>query len=537
MEMKNPFGAPVRTRRFSHSTRLPSIRYATVLGGLRAFALLWAVSMRANADVPSVRTATPRALVAEAARPAAALAARDASGQGVPPGKGVHFQNQVAALKLKASSGSEAGDSPARLAAGSREVDTTSPCWLVGALVSACLVIIILVGTCCSRIALKRAASQERNRVLATVRHFAVAPLTAVSGLLEAFDATALSHAQRLSIGVIRSAVRTLARALDDVFEPAPLATHAVILDESVTDLRELIDGAVALFASSAAHRGVRVSVSIDQSVAARVLADSARLGQIVFHLLSRAVQLSQHGQITVTARAQMLNAASQRVFISVRDLGADAASSVQAMLPARFGVDTRTDEPHGDQDSGFALCDLLAQRMRGDLRVTSEPGFGTCTIFSAPFSIEPSSLSTETSEPAQFNDDPFNRAPAVQPAQDPAHVSPEPFERRYLDALAQEGIDLNTFLHGWRRAMDDDLELMLSLNDRRDVGGLRASLHRLSGAVGLVGARSLMEALRRVSVAQPEPEMSAIEALAKRARTLMIQLDKAIDLHRSNLQ
>jgi hypothetical protein len=102
MEMKNPFGAPVRTRRFSHSTRLPSIRYATVLGGLRAFALLWAVSMRANADVPSVRTATPRALVAEAARPAAALAARDASGQGVPPGKGVHFQNQVAARKLKA---------------------------------------------------------------------------------------------------------------------------------------------------------------------------------------------------------------------------------------------------------------------------------------------------------------------------------------------------------------------------------------------------------------------------------------------------
>ena len=231
--------------------------------------------------------------------------------------------------------------------------------------------------------------------------------------------------------------------------------------------------------------------------------------------------------------RAQVLNAASQRVFISVRDLGADAAPSAEAMLPARFGVDTRIDESHGDQDSGFAVCDLLAQRMRGDLRINSEPGFGTCTIFSAPFSIEPPSLSTETSEPAQFNDDLCNRAAAVQPP----HVSPEPFERRYLDALAQEGIDLNTFLHGWRRSMDDDLEQMLSLNGRHDVGGLRASLHRLSGAVGLVGARSLMEALRRVSVAWPEPEMSAIEALAKRARTLMIQLDKVIDLHRSNLQ
>ena len=235
--------------------------------------------------------------------------------------------------------------------------------------------------------------------------------------------------------------------------------------------------------------------------------------------------------------RAQVLNAASQRVFISVRDLGADAAPSAEAMLPARFGVDTRIDESHGDQDSGFAVCDLLAQRMRGDLRINSEPGFGTCTIFSAPFSIEPPSLSTETSEPDQFNDDLCNRAAAVQPPHDPAHVSPEPFERRYLDALAQEGIDLNTFLHGWRRSMDDDLEQMLSLNGRHDVGGLRASLHRLSGAVGLVGARSLMEALGLASAAHPEPEARAINALAGRIESLITQLDKAIEPHRNNLQ
>jgi hypothetical protein len=83
---------------------------------------------------------------------------------------------------------------------------------------------------------------------------------------------------------------------------------------------------------------------------------------------------------------------------------------------------------------------------------------------------------------------------------------------------------------------MIDDLEQMRGVLDRGDIGGLRASLHRLSGAVGLVGARGLMEALRRASVVQPEPEAGAIDALAYRIEGLMKDLDIAIETQRSNL-
>ncbi|MDI7066466.1 hypothetical protein QMO17_35115, partial [Klebsiella pneumoniae] len=43
-----------RTRQISCARRLKSIRYATVAGGLLAFTLLWAVSMRVNAMPVSV---------------------------------------------------------------------------------------------------------------------------------------------------------------------------------------------------------------------------------------------------------------------------------------------------------------------------------------------------------------------------------------------------------------------------------------------------------------------------------------------------
>ncbi|MFL9963576.1 hypothetical protein PQR02_21380 [Paraburkholderia sediminicola] len=111
----------------------------------------------------------------------------------------------------------------------------------------------------------------------------------------------------------------------------------------------------------------------------------------------------------------------------------------------------------------------------------------------------------------------------------------PEPFEQSYLDALSEEGIDLPVFLTGWRRAMDDDLYALASaLHCQRDPTHVRGLLHRLSGAVGLVGARGLMEALRRASVSPLDHDTGLIEALIDRARNLVEQLEPTPVAHRN---
>jgi HPt (histidine-containing phosphotransfer) domain-containing protein len=253
--------------------------------------------------------------------------------------------------------------------------------------------------------------------------------------------------------------------------------------------------------------------------------------------MLSDAVRSTEHGQITVAARAEPLNAGSQRIFICVRDVSATAASStssIQAQLPWLFAAGTPVSASDDIGASGFALCQRLTQHMRGELTVGSEPGFGTSRMFSAPFAIEHSyPLAAQTGSEGQAP----HRATAGEPAQSPVASSVETFDPGYLDALLNEGIDLHTFVRGWRQSMLGDLERMRALSDQNDVSGLCASLHRLSGAVGLVGAHSLMEALRHASAAQPEPEARAIEALAKRIESLITQLDKAIEPHRNNLQ
>ncbi|WP_168791856.1 hypothetical protein [Paraburkholderia aromaticivorans] len=112
-----------------------------------------------------------------------------------------------------------------------------------------------------------------------------------------------------------------------------------------------------------------------------------------------------------------------------------------------------------------------------------------------------------------------------------------EPFESRYLDALSEEGVDLNAFLNNWRQAMNDDLARLNALPLEGDFDHFHSVLHRLSGAVALVGAHSLMDALRRASMSPPEHGAAAIAALTVRARTLVTQLEATSRAYRSTSQ
>ncbi|MFM0236156.1 sensor histidine kinase [Paraburkholderia sediminicola] len=549
---------------FSHNAGLASIRFATVLGCLFAFALLCALSMRANA-APSVDS-TPRALQMVDSRAAAALAARDPVGQLAQSARDLDSRDNTSVNASLKHASADSSDSAGRPATSEHDAAIEQQTWLVALAAPA---VVALAGACLSRAALRRAAEklhhvedtwtrrcdaaeareqaarlaastqasaaarQERLWLLGAMRLYVEAPLTALAGLLESFETAGMLSVQRARMPVIQSAVRTWAQTLHDLLDVSPLESRAFVVDESATNLRELIDGVIALLTPAAAQRGLRVSSSMDQTVAERILADSGRLGQIFFHLLNRSIQLNTNGEIALVVRAEPLNAGSQQIFVSVTHVGEETSHAAQLQLFGESADDLLTGERIGDIDACLSLCQLVAQRMQGELSVASDSHSVTRASFNAPFTVEQWG---PLAEPARNAPGPLPGI-AAQPQEASGSALSEPFERRYLRALSEEGINLHTFLSGWRRSMDDDLERLSGLNHLGDTAGLRSLLHRLSGAVGLVGAHSLMEALRRASLAQPEPGTGVIEALAKRAHTLMMQLDKAIDLPRSNLK
>jgi signal transduction histidine kinase len=571
MDMTGQLGSRVRAPnhalRFSHAACTASIRYAIVFGSTFAFMLLCMLSASAN-SAPENK-ASSSASVVDATHPVAAF---DAAAVRARPGGDAGLRGGEAGADRHDALASR--ESRARQDMVDWTTDYPVAAWYgfsTALLVLMALMVFAFGGWRRTLAQLKRAVErttsieiewqrlyaaveareraaqvisaeqaaaavvQERDRIYRAMRQFVSGPMSALGSLLSS-NGTSLPSDQRLLDGRIQFAVRTWVRTVEDMLAPTPAEPRAVVLDEGFMDLRELIDGVVALFSPTAARKGLHLSVSIDRSVGARILADGTRIGQIVFHMLSRAIQAAELGQITIVVRTESLNAGSQRIFISVRDIGAKDASparQVQAPHPSTSAAGEPPREPYEENDAALALCRWLAQHMCGELAVSSEPGFGMCSTFSAPFAIEQMRVAAT---PVRSSD-PRPQQAADTPLADSLGGTPiESIDRSYLEALSNEGIDLPTFGRSWRQAVHDDLLLMRGLRDKHDVVGLRASLHRLSGAIGLVGAHDLMEALRCASVAQPEPETHAIEVLARRVEALMTQLDRAIDPHRSNL-
>ena len=332
-------------------------------------------------------------------------------------------------------------------------------------------------------------------------------------------------------VSLSRSSACTWSQTLNDLLDASPLGSRAFVLDESMTDLREVIGGVIALLTPFARRRDLRLRVCVDQSVAETILADGARLGQLVFHLLNRTIQLTMQGEISLVVRAQPLSSNSQRIFISVVDAPVKHAPAVPQPLYAPTVEDPQMARWLGDAEACLSLCRILAQRMRGELCVSSDLEEGPRAIFNAPFCVEESARSAQTTC-GNVETPPFSRA--AQPRDRSTSGSFEPFDSRYLDALSEEGVDLQAFITNWRDAMNDDLGRLSGLLREGHFEHLQGVLHRLSGAVGLVGARDLMDALRRASVSPREHRATLADALMARARILVTQLEATACAYRS---
>lgn len=575
-------GARRRARRsvddffISHARRAGwgAVRRASLSWCLFVFALLGMLSTRAIAAPPV--SSPPHVMFADDSRQAVAPRAYGPVRYPDPPARDVRAHSGTVPGTPFASAPKDSGYAPSEPPAQDAKV-TLQP-WLSAlAAALAIAMVVALTGACLSRAAWRRAAEKQKQIADQWARHCEAteateareqaaahvtapvhasaagipqiswppcairvdmqAPLTAIADLLDSLDTTTAGSVQLARFPVIRSAIRTWSQTFSDLLDSSPLESHALIIDEGVTNLRELIDGVVALLAPSAMEQGLRLSASVDNKVAETILADRARLGQLCFHLLNRTIRLSTQEEIVLTVRSEPANSHSQRILISVTETGDRSAATALSQHPGFTTENPNTSKRLDDTDADacLQLCQVLARRMQGELSITRGPHAGARASFNAPFTVGERGLSSRPSPGALQA--PLSPMMAMKPNDEASNAPQEPFEYRYLDALSEEGIDLRIFLGGWRRAMEDDLTSLGVLRRQGDPDRLYGVLHRLSGAVGLVGARSLMEALRRASTSPLEQSAGSIDALIDRARSLVKQLETLPPDYRSTQQ
>ncbi len=225
----------------------------------------------------------------------------------------------------------------------------------------------------------RSAALAETERLkrdfIANVSYELRTPLTTIIGYSELLEVMAeqLPDRSRGYLASVRQAARQLAASIDDVLDMATVDAGEMGL--SLGDVR-----IAALLAAAAARaerpaREGRVEVVVDAGDDAVIRADDRRLGQVLDHLLARAIRSTPAGgRVTLSARR-----AFGEVQIAVADTGRGIEYAEQAKIFDRF-----TNRERGGPGLGFALVKSIVELHGGWVALESEPEHGatfTCHL------------------------------------------------------------------------------------------------------------------------------------------------------------
>jgi signal transduction histidine kinase/CheY-like chemotaxis protein len=226
------------------------------------------------------------------------------------------------------------------------------------------------------------AASAAKSAFLAMMSHEVRTPMNAVLGAAALLKASALTPAQQEQVDMLTDGGHVLMRVLNDILDFSKLEAKKLQIAPVHTDLGALLRRSGHLWSPVAAAKGLAFEVEAAPGAPQWIVADGARLAQIVNNLVSNAIKFTPTGSVTLSARIE----AGPQLILCVTDTGIGMTPEVLGRLFSAFEqADNSIAREFGGTGLGLAISRNLAELMDGDIEVTSTLGEGTTFIVRVP--------------------------------------------------------------------------------------------------------------------------------------------------------
>ncbi|HEY8289146.1 MAG TPA: PAS-domain containing protein, partial [Acetobacteraceae bacterium] len=215
--------------------------------------------------------------------------------------------------------------------------------------------------------ALAEAANHAKSRFVAIVSHEIRTPLNALLNTLRLLADSVMVPSQRSLLDMARQSGDALSGLINDILEMSHMEAGDLTLRPSLFSLRPLLEGAVEMFRSQAAERGIRLNARVMDGVPDECWTDPGRLRQVLLNLLSNATKFAAPGDVELIAGAGDTPACALR--IEVRDTGPVIRAEDRARLFLPFSrLERPGTELAGGTGLGLAICRQLTGLMGGEI-------------------------------------------------------------------------------------------------------------------------------------------------------------------------
>ncbi len=227
-------------------------------------------------------------------------------------------------------------------------------------------------------------ANRARSAFLARVSHEVRTPLNSIIGfsqLLEEQSVGPLTERQQKYLGNVIASGRQLLELINDLLDLSKIETGSMTLSLAPVGVQPLVREAVKAMSGAAGAGGLRLVEELGRRDAT-VLADAARLRQIVEHLLANAVKFTPAGgtvTVRVGASPNRSSSGAPLVRISVIDTGVGIRPDDLERIFLEFEqVDADADRARQGTGLGLPLARRLAKLHGGSLWAESDFGLGS---------------------------------------------------------------------------------------------------------------------------------------------------------------
>jgi signal transduction histidine kinase len=243
-------------------------------------------------------------------------------------------------------------------------------------------------------------ANRAKSRFLANVSHELRTPLNAIVG----YNSLAVSGLYgelapplRTALDRTGAAARHLLGVVNDVLDLSKIEVGRMEVDARPVDIERLLEDVVSVVEPVADAKGVRVDLVIARDVPA-VTTDPLHLRQIVMNLTSNAIKFTEHGSVTLVAKADEppgggAGATGGGLRVEIEDTGI----GIEPADLERIFDEFEQVRPGGRGDSltrgtglGLAISRKLARLLGGDVTAHSTVGAGSRFTVTVPLRPPP---------------------------------------------------------------------------------------------------------------------------------------------------